>query len=311
MGRGNAGDEMRHYATVVSHEYLPHLKVLFASMQRHCRPFKLHVYCWDAETRAWCDSADQSEMQGHGSMAEGLSFATPGLSRTKAETIWTLRSAWSEIVSRKNDLPVVQVDADLMFFSSPEPLFAEVGSAKLGVISHNFGHGDTPGPTVKTHGRYGTFNAGMVVINDPSVAWRWSEMTRWWCYDHVQTMRDVRERKTLSGREAEFVEMFDGKQLYSDQVYLDYLFDEFDGHFVEHPGAMVAPWNIHRSPLSQDADGNPLVAGQRVITYHYHSMKLDPVMPVILKPANDEYELTDEHVRLFYLPYLEELRRQT
>ncbi len=299
---------MRHWATVVSHEYLPQLKVLFASMQRHCRPFKLHVYCWDVETQAWCESVSSPELSGTGASTQALTFALPGPSRTKAETIWTVRSAWSELVSRHEDAPVVQLDADLMFFSSPEPLFEEVGKAKLGVISHNFGFGDTPGPTVKTHGRYGTFNAGMVIINDPAVAQRWAEMTRWWCYDHVQLMRDTRVAKTLPSREAEFVEMFDGNELYSDQRYLEYLFLEFEGHYIEHPGAMVAPWNIHRSPLTVDSDGTIRADSSKVITYHFQSMKLAPYAPIILKSANDEYKLTDYQRGLFYTRYLDVLR---
>ncbi len=299
---------MRHWATVVSHEYLPQLKVLFASMQRHCRPFKLHVYCWDIDTHAWCESVESAELSGTGASTQALTFALPGPSRTKAETIWTVRSAWSELVSRHEEAPVVQLDADLMFFSSPEPLIEEVGKAKLGVISHNFGTGGTPGPTVKSHSQYGMFNAGMVILNDPDVAQRWAEMTRWWCYDHVQTIRDTRVRKTLSHRESEFVEMFNGRELYSDQRYLEYLFNEFEGHFVEHPGAMVAPWNVHRLPLSKDAVGNPTVCGQRVVSYHFHSMTLANDMPVILKPANDEYQLTDQHRALFYSRYLDVLR---
>jgi len=89
--------------------------------------------------------------------------------------------------------PVAYVDADIMFHSSPEPVFTEIGGAPAAVFPHNFARASQglPGPTVESHEVFGQYNVGLVYVADRQVAEEWAEKI-----DLVFTAHD----RLLSGR---------------------------------------------------------------------------------------------------------------
>ena len=138
---------MRHYVTVADAAFLPRLKVLHASMLRHCRPFTLHVLPWDAETTAW--SIKHGTGFGDGTVQHQRALAKewiqrtdlPGPPRSLHERMWSARADLTALLLESfTAKSVCQLDADMIFFSSPEEAFAEIdaAAAPAGVMPHYF-----------------------------------------------------------------------------------------------------------------------------------------------------------------------------
>jgi hypothetical protein len=139
------------------------------------------------------------------------------------------------------------IDADLFFFSSPEPLFAEIGDRSIGIIPHRF-------PATMTHWeRCGVFNVGWLTFRRDDnglqcLAW-WRERCLEWCYDRVEPDR------------------------FADQKYLDVWPERFAGvHVIQHKGANVASWNVLGHSITKVA-GGVMVDDQALIFFHFHHLK--------------------------------------
>jgi hypothetical protein len=297
-----------HYCTVVNRAYLSRLVVLFESMQRHCRPFTLHVLCWDVETYLALMMIDPQgvELKAYEASAwlqgnEELQLANlPGYPRTDVEWMWTVRSAFT--AQRAIAGPVVQLDADMMFWSSPWAYLEAVQGldCHVAVTPHWFARASDglPGPTVESHGAYGRFNAGFVYLCTYALAKWWAERCREWCYHRIVKAS--------------------GKTLYADQVYLEQMYSENRGVQLP-PNFAPGPWCIHREPLADRMDcdivdgrwtprsGFQVRFGQwPLVAFHYHSMQIDDAGRVS-RMAYQEYGVTEAQARVLYQPYVQRI----
>ncbi len=142
---------------------------------------------------------------------------------------------------------VTYLDADLFFYSNPEPLFAELGEKSIAIIEHKFSKGLE---TMVTHGIY---NVGWVTFrNDKNGI----ECLQWWrdrclecCFDHYE----------------------DGK--FADQKYLDVWPEIFPGVVVlQHRGANVAPWNVANYKITFQSS-HVFIDSDLLIFYHFHGVR--------------------------------------
>ncbi len=275
----------RHFATYCDSAYLPRLKALHASLVRHAGPFRLHVLAWDDGVFDWCRPQENVQMRHWKVLMEDrpeLQIQNlPGPRRSKVEHYWTCGPQWIADVMEQTGEPVTYVDADVMFHSSPEPVFAEIGEAPGGVVPHFFAKASQglPGPTVESHRIFGRFNVGLVHFVSPSVASDWAERCRAWCYDHV-----------------------DGSK-YGDQAYLD---DWPDGgvRIIAHPGACLGPWAVHTRAIDV-RDGVIHFGGRPLVAYHYSGLReLPEGHSVATRP---EYQLTKRQEGIIYGPYYDAL----
>lgn len=141
---------------------------------------------------------------------------------------------------------VTYLDADLYFYSSVEPLFAELGSGAVSIIPHRYPAGfRDPGN--------GTYNVAWLSFRNDErglaiLKW-WRERCLAWCYDRVE----------------------DGK--FADQGYLNDWPERFDGVVVlQNKGANLAPWNIGNY-LIGEADGQVSVDEDKLVFFHFHRLK--------------------------------------
>ena len=290
----------RHWVTYADRNYLPRLKALHASMKRHCGPFELHVLAWDSLT--WYEYARLTTGR-YGAMPSGDFLRRhpeleidklPGPPRSRVEHFWTCGPRWIADVMEETGEPVTYVDADIMFFSSPEPVFAEIDLAPAAVIPHNFARAadGLPGPVHETHHVFGLYNVGLVYVAEQRIAAEWAAQCREWCADRVEVV-PIPERRLR----------------YGDQKYLDRWDSEYGAHVVEHPGACLGPWAIHRLPLTVE-NGQVLYGGRPLVSYHYSGLReLPDGHNVNTRP---KYQVTDEQARIIYAPYwdaLEEAKR--
>src|SRR6185369_9309965 len=103
--------------------------------------------------------------------------------RSKVEYYFTCTPSLPLYVLNKNpeyDL-VTYIDSDLYFYSSPEPLFEEMGDDSISVIEHRYA------PHLLGRERYGIYNvAWMSFRRTPDglacLNW-WRERCLEWCYD--------------------------------------------------------------------------------------------------------------------------------
>jgi hypothetical protein len=235
---------MRYFCTYFDANYLPRARALHASLLRHAGPFRLFALCHD-------DAAHRSVLALDDPTLVPIAIAElerndPELeavreSRSRVEYYFSSTAAMCRYVLLR--FPEVDLltylDADLYFFSSPEPVFEELEGASIGLIEHRFR------PALRRYLRFGRYNVGWVSMrrDDDGLAfveW-WRARCLEWCFDRVEPER------------------------YADQKYLDAVPSLFGGvHVVRHAGANVAPWNTasYRFAVKDrlvTVDGEPLV----------------------------------------------------
>lgn len=158
---------------------------------------------------------------------------------------------------------VTYLDSDLMFYSSPAPIFEAIANASVGLIGHRFHW------WAKRLEKYGRFNVGWVSFRADATG---REAAQWWrnscidwCYGCV-----------------------DGDR-FADQKYLDHIFRRFpDVVEVTHPGTNVGPWNICRHSIARGPDGAFVVDGKfPLIFFHFSGLK--EIEPNVFLGSNISY----------------------
>jgi hypothetical protein len=188
---------VRHYATACRESQVD---VLAGSMARHCRPFTLHVLAWD-----WVDEIRRVEI-GDGDEATILftpradflarhpDYAPdrlPGPPRRPVDEVVTMRWQFFADVMEATGEPLCCSDGDIHWFSSPEPMFAEIEGRQdvrpFAVSPHRIppASAGLPGVTVETHGKYGRFNCGLSVWRERAPLLEMAELNRQWSYTEV------------------------------------------------------------------------------------------------------------------------------
>ncbi len=294
----------RHYVTYTDRNYLPRLKVLHASMMKHCQPFRLHVLAYDAEVGEWADSAPNVVTGSYADLIvrnpKWYEPGIPGPPRTRVEHLWTIGSCHVADVLERIGEPVTYLDADLAFFASPEPVFAEIGGAPAGVVPHSFAPASAglPGPTKETHEIFGLYNCGLVYIADKRIAWDWAEACRLWCSDRVEEVEAVGGPVPIPNR----------RLRYGDQGYLTEWPEKYGAHVVQYPGAEPGPWCAHTRALDV-RDGVVHFGGVPLVLWHYSSLALHE--DGTYTASRPEYRITKRQEDILYADYVSSLRDAT
>ena len=211
--------------------------------------------------------------------------------RTPVEYCWTATPAVCRYVLEVDQTAgeVTYLDADLLFFSDPQPLFDEWGNDSVLIVPHRYAPEHRHKELTS-----GTYNVEWLTFKRDAdglatLDW-WHDRCIEWCYSRWE----------------------DGKL--GDQKYLE----EFPRLFgrvrvLQHPGGGIAPWNVTTYALDTTADGVPLIDGAQAIFYHYHSLR--PFRPSLgtyaaiaagrvrpgVKPWTTHYPVSSEERRLFWI----------
>ncbi|HJQ75041.1 MAG TPA: class I SAM-dependent methyltransferase [Gaiellaceae bacterium] len=242
------------FCTLFDLNYLPRGLVLYRSLERHCDDFRLRVFCMDAETKELLDrlalprltAIGLDELEAHD---RELLAVKP--TRTQVEYCWTATPAvCAYALETEPDLDAITyLDADLMFFRDPAPIWQELGDDSVLIVPHRYAprwqaHEETSGIYNVEFMTFRRDERGLEALH-----W-WRDRCLEWCYFRVE----------------------DGKM--GDQKYLDDWPDRFAGvHVLEHPGGGLAPWNVERYELAC-RNGSILVDDRELVFYHYHSLRL-------------------------------------
>ena len=234
----------RHYCTYFDHRYLPVGLALHASLRRVAGDFTLWVLALDDETVDFLDACGLPDIRvvPLGAL-EAFDPELKAVERTRSriEYYFTCSPCFPRYLLASQGVDeITYLDSDLSFFSSPEPLFEELGNGSVLIVPHRF----SPA-AARTHARYGRFNVGWLTFRSDAsgmtcLEW-WRQRCIEWCFDRVEDDR------------------------YADQKYLERFETVSPGvHAVIHPGANLAPWNVatHSVELAGsrvNVDGRPLV----------------------------------------------------
>ena len=284
----------RHFCTFFDKNFLARGLALYRSLEEHCQDFTIHMLCMDEESFVVLKALnlDKARLLRVSDVEDERMRAVKS-TRTHVEYIWMFGAQLSLHMLEHNpnmDM-VTYLDADMYFYSSPDPIYKEFSGRSVMIIPHRYSNSNLH--REKTSGIY---NVGMMVFRNDHNAleclrW-WKDRVIEWCYNRYE----------------------DGK--FGDQLYLNDWPTRFSGvHVLSHEGANVAPWNVARYTFSQKDGsliGKDKISGRvfPLIFYHFHGLK-------IYRPGNSKgsgkprirpYPITI-HERAVYRQYITALQR--
>ncbi|HEX7300691.1 MAG TPA: hypothetical protein VF257_16955 [Solirubrobacteraceae bacterium] len=273
---------MREFCTLFDSNYLVKAVAMYRSLLRHRPDARLTAFCFDDEAKAILDELALPQLSTV-SLAE-LETSDPALLSTKGdrsavEYCWTATPALPRFLfaTRPELREATYLDADLLFFADPEPLFAEMGDASVLITPHRFS------PEYAHQAQNGIFNVQFLVFRrdgrgEHVLQW-WHDRCIEWCYYRLE----------------------DGKL--GDQKYLDDWPERFEGvHVLRHKGGGLAPWNISQYDLRPIGGDRVMVDEDELVFYHYHRTQLRRRGAHAWQPPG--YEITKRDRELVYDPYL-------
>ena len=270
----------REYCTLFDGNYLFKAVAMARSLERHCPDHRLTCFCFDDDAQRLIDALGLPRVQTVS--LEQLEAHDPAFHSTKGdrspvEYCWTATPALPLYCfeSRPDLQEVTYLDADLMFFADPEPLFEEMGSESVLITPHRFSR------EYAHHAISGIYNVQFLTFRNDE---RGMKVLRWWhdrciewCYDKLE----------------------DGKL--GDQAYLNDWPERFEGvHVLQHKGGGLAPWNITQYHV-RERDGRVWVDDDELVFFHYHRVRLVEGGRHQWQPPG--YWISPHNRRLIYSPY--------
>lgn len=257
---------------------------MLTSLRKHCPEATVFVLCLDELAS---DILNSLQIEGciciPLSLVESHAVLVAKSNRNIAEYCWTLSScftAWLMDSRPEVDL-ITYLDADLMFFSSPEPLLDEMKDASIGIMEHRFiprlQHLESKGRFCVEWVSFRRDAQGMACL------YRWRDQCLEWCYDRLE----------------------DGRM--GDQKYLDAWPQDYPlTRVLTHLGGGVAPWNYSKYTFTKDSQGQLCVGDVPLIFYHFHQFQLlDDGSYYRISPYYAEEAPAPE---IIYVPYEETMR---
>jgi hypothetical protein len=274
-----------HFCTYFDRNYLTRAVALHQSLVRHSQPFTLWALCLDDDTYRTVTELDLESLRPV--RLSELEKADPELveaskNRSTVEYYFTLSPALPlhllTVVPGIDS--ITYLDSDLLFYSSPQPVFDELALGSVVIVGHRYP------PHLRDLAAYGNYNVAMLAFRNDipglTLLRRWREQCLEWCYDRVE----------------------DGK--FADQRYLD----DWPGlpgvRVLGHVGVDLAPWNFMQYQIDRAANP-PTVDGQPLVFYHFQGFKA--LRPGLWDVGLDAYGHMGVGLRSWlYGGYLRELR---
>jgi len=274
-----------NFCTLFDSNYLTKGLALYYSLEKHCESFHLYIFAFDEAayntlkqlnlSKATVISLEEFE-------DEELLKVKP--TRTKGEYCWTATSSTIlYILDKYNVESCTYIDADIFFYSSPKPIFDELGNDSILITEHRYS------PEYNKEIKSGKYCVQFITFkNDEkglkALRW-WRDRCIEWCYNRIE----------------------DGK--FGDQLYLDDWTERFQGvHVMKHPGGGLAAWNVQQYEFYKESDkiiGTEKSSGKRfeVIFYHFHYLRFYKDNVVELGRRTLSKSVLD----VFYKPYIKYL----
>lgn len=284
---------MRHYCTYFDSNYMLMGLALYESLQEHSNePFTLWVLCFDDATHTLLTQLQLPNLnpiaQAEFEAGDDALVAVKS-TRSKVEYYWTCTPSLPLYVLklRPEIETITYLDADLYFYSDPEPVYKLLGTHSLMILGHRFP------PELQDRDLHGLYNVSWMIFRRDeqgmAALQRWREQCIDWCYARLE----------------------DGK--FGDQKYLDEWPTRYDKLIVlEHKGAGIAPWNLAQYEITK-GDAGVKVDELPLVFYHFHRFRM--IAANIFVHGTKSYAnafptnyLRQAHIVLIYHPYAVHLK---
>jgi len=241
-----------NFCTLFDRNYIFRGLAMYESMLKNCKDFELWILCMDDIVYQQLLGMNLKQVNLIKlSEFEDKELLAVKSNRNVAEYCWTLSSSLPLHIYKNNPQLelLAYIDADLYFFSSPEPIYQEMGDRSISIVRHNYSK-----ELAYLEKRSGIYNVSMVIIrNDEEglkcLRW-WRERCLEWCFAYYE----------------------DGKL--GDQMYLDDWPERFSGiHVVKNKGVNLAPWNFNKYLISKKGD-KIFIDEDQLVYCHFHSFKM-------------------------------------
>jgi hypothetical protein len=279
-------NDTKFFCTIMSGEYLIKGLAFYNSLKMHAGKFHLWICCADEAAR---DILTGMKLKNvtlvHLADIEDDRIKQVKSSRKLNEFCWTLKAPLVQHILANYDVDsIIYCDADIFFFSSPQPVFESWKGHSIFICRQR--------DTYEFEKVHGSYQAGFIGFrNDREslnvMAW-WKEKFIYLCFDDPQPQLER----------------------WGDQKYLDSLPMQFSSIKLDNnKGINAAPWNIvfNNSFNVFAANGEVYIDNEKLIFYHFGSM---------LFYNENEFDLWKLRVLSFnhniineiYLPYLKAVR---
>jgi hypothetical protein len=244
-----------HFCTYFDSNYLCQGVTLYRSLRRQNIDFKLYVAClderaFDTIARLQRDCPELEPVKLVDIEAFDPEFHAVKSNRSRIEYYFTLSPVLPLFLfNRYPEIDILgYLDADLLFYSSPQPIYYELGQNSLLIIEHRFPE------CIRYREKFGRFNVQCQLYRNDSFALAclrdWRERCIEWCSDK-----------------------FDGER-FADQKYLDQWPEKFKKLVIlQNTAAGLAPWNWYNYTLKIMPDNTMTVDGTPLIFYHFQGFK--------------------------------------
>jgi hypothetical protein len=175
-------------------------------------------------------------------------LAAAKANRSRVEYYFTLSPCWPRwlLAAHPEITRVTYVDADMLFFANPEPVFDAMDAAGASVLvtAHRFPE------WLQHYERHGKFNVGLLSFRNDAAGRDcladWRARCLEWCHDRLENGR------------------------YADQKYLDAWPVKLGAALLvlDHAGVNLAPWNWMSQPCEVDR-GTVRVADRPLVVFHF------------------------------------------
>ena len=276
---------MYNFCTLFDTNYLTRGLALYYSLEKNCDDFHLYIFAFNDK----CLNILKKLNLPKATIISLKEFEDDELIKVKptrsvAEYCWTSTSSTILYVLEKYKVDsCTYLDADLFFYSSPKPVFDELGDKSILITEHRYS------PQYNKELKAGKYCVQFVTFkNDEygltALRW-WRDRCLEWCYAKYE----------------------DGK--FGDQLYLDDWTERFKGvHVMQHLGGGPAAWNVQQYEFKKESEritGYEKTSGEKfdVIFYHFHYLRFF---------KNGEIELgrrtlSKTVLDIFYKPYIQYL----
>ncbi len=242
--------ERVHVFSSAALNYLPKVRVLFASLRRYHPEWQLHLaladrLVADVELPAEIHPLEDLGIPGW----RGWAFCHDVVELSTAIKAFLLR----RLLRRDDVSRVLYLDPDIVLFSRLDDVLDALEDASVVLTPHlsepECGLEAVVGNEIPAL-QHGTYNLGFLGVSDTGTGRRFAD---WWCERLYHFCRG----DTARG-------------FWVDQRWIDLVPGLFEGvAILRSPRLNVAPWNLSRRKLDRDREGHYRVAGERLGFYHF------------------------------------------
>lgn len=276
-----------NFVTLFNANYLSRGLLLYESLEKYCPAFHLYVVAFDEQTYNYFEKFPRQHLTAISlQQFEDEKLLAIKSTRSATEYCWTCTASTVLYAIKRFQLNhCVYIDADLCFYSNPQSLFDEWGTASVLLTEHRYtseyDQSAISGTYCVQFVGFKNDQEGMAALN------YWRNSCIEWCYARAEN----------------------GK--FGDQKYLDDWTTRFrQVHVLQHLGGGLAPWNMQQYKFSHNGAG--LVAKEmssglvfKPVFFHFHGLKV--FRDNILALTGDAYEMNADALNLFYKPYAKRL----